>query len=428
MLYTLSPSIKVINGYKTGMIYDSFAGKLFEIDKITAGILLKANVFNSVCEIRNLFRKQLSCQKYKDSEIDIIISKLLNNNVFVKANQASLLPKFKLKIIPPENPSRSKIEITGKCNFRCKHCYALANADCPEIPKDKILLLITELNTLNVKKIQFTGGEPLLDSNIKEYISTALKYSMDTKVATNGSLLNDDLINFLVSNNIKVQISIYGLTHNIFAKLGIDKKHCTRVLQNAEKFAKLAPHLLLLTHTVTKDTLNEIQNFFDYAKSLGVKAILGRPFKIGRAVRNWNHLKVHASNPQVSQYFVEDIDSKNERVCFRCTPCRVDSIDIFSNGNVSTCVLMRKNNIVFGNIFKSTLSEIWNQPNRKYLSSIRVDNIPICRSCEYKYLCGGGCMAGAYSVIGRVDEPFPFCTQQKNIIQKYYMDTYAIKV
>ena len=154
MLYTLSPSIKVINGYKTGMVYDSCAEKLFEIDKITARILLKIKVFNSVSEIRSLFRRQLSHQKYKDSDIDTIISKLLNNNVFVKANHAKLLPKFQFKTIPPENPSRSKIEIIGKCNFKCKHCYASANSGCSQIPKEKVLSLIAELKSLNVRTIQ----------------------------------------------------------------------------------------------------------------------------------------------------------------------------------------------------------------------------------------------------------------------------------
>ena len=61
------------------------------------------------------------------------------------------------------------------------------------------------------------------------------------------------------------------------------------------------------------------------------------------------------------------------------------------------------------------------------LSSIFVDEIPICCSCEYKYLCGGGCMAGAYSLVGMVDEPFPYCRSQESRIRKYYKNIFGIQ-
>jgi radical SAM protein with 4Fe4S-binding SPASM domain len=281
------------------------------------------------------------------------------------------------------------------------------------------------LSALRVKHIEFTGGEPLLNTNLRGYIKHALSHSMKITVATNGMLLNDDIIDFFVSNNVHVQISLHGSLQKVSQKRRSKDIGTAAVVAKIRKIAELNPKLLSVTHTVGKDSINSIKNFIAYAKSINVKVILGRPFRVGRAVKNWDSIKVSCCEIPI-QCFVEDTEYKN--ISFRCSPCNMDSLNILYNGDVSTCVLLRTGTSILGNIYKSTLSDIWNSPKRKHLSSVRVDDIPICIYCEYKYICGGGCTAGSYSMVGKIGEPFPYCTFQRDRIKSYYEEKHNVEI
>lgn len=426
-MYCISPSIRIVVGYKASVIYDSRKRKLFEVDNDVGRILSKIRKFDSIDEVRALLKGSLAGSQYEERDLDIIISKLLHNEVYVPSNIAGSLPDFSFHIIPPETPERSKIEISGRCNFRCPHCYASATEDNTEIPREKVLSLIEELASLGVRKIQFTGGEPFLNPNVRDYIVKAREYSMDIRVATNASLLDEELISFLIYSNVEIQVSLYGLSEHTFLNFGISLGQYRKVHRNVEKIAKVAPNLLLLTHTITPHTVDEIDDFLNYARQLNIRVVLGRPFKVGRARHNWEHLKVFNDVFHTHKYFVEEELENDECNCFRRTPCRLNSLDILYNGDVSVCVLLRDKNIILGNIFRSTLRHAWESARRKYLSSIQVDNIPICCLCEYKYMCGGGCMAAAYSIVGKINEPFPFCSSQQDMIQSYYKNKCSIR-
>lgn len=40
--------------------------------------------------------------------------------------------------------------------------------------------------------------------------------------------------------------------------------------------------------------------------------------------------------------------------------------------------------------------EIWNQEKWKEFRNLTVDDLPVCKKCDDKYICGGGCRAHAY--------------------------------
>lgn len=82
------------------------------------------------------------------------------------------------------------IELTRKCNLRCKHClnssgHCVAN----ELTKEEVLSLIEELYKCGVQEIRFTGGEPLLFDGIFEAIQLASQKGLKTSLGTNGTLV-----------------------------------------------------------------------------------------------------------------------------------------------------------------------------------------------------------------------------------------------
>ncbi|HZP35906.1 MAG TPA: radical SAM protein [Methylomirabilota bacterium] len=85
------------------------------------------------------------------------------------------------------------IQITGTwCNLECRHCL---NASGPRAPwlkpldAETIRRAIAEAESLGVKEIYFTGGEPFLHGEILALIERALEVA-PTTVLTNGTLID----------------------------------------------------------------------------------------------------------------------------------------------------------------------------------------------------------------------------------------------
>ena len=423
-MFCLSPSIRIVDGFRSYVIYDSAARNAYEVNKELAELITRTKRFSSFEQFRAICRESLHRTRFSEPQLARLVEEIRKNGIYVPEPQLSSSPEFEFYVIPPKRPRRSKIEVTGDCNLMCRHCYARSGTQSRRLPRQEVVSSIKELRSLGVDFVEFTGGEPLLSPHIRDYIDTALALSMKVRLATNGTLLNDSLIRFLVSRHVQIQISLHELPKECSPQTNSERIQDPTVAENIMKIARLNPELLLLTHTVSKETLKAMASLRSYAANLHVKLMFGKPFKVGAATGNWGSLTI--SDRHLSGRCFDE-DAPGERMSLRCAPCNGDSLCILHDGSVSTCVLLRSTTAVIGNVHESSLSTIWKSDRSEYLSSIRVDDIPICSSCEYRYICGGGCMAGAYSLVGRMDRPFPYCAIQKKEVRQYYREEYGIK-
>ena len=133
------------------------------------------------------------------------------------------------------------LQVTQSCNLRCSYCaYSATDSNkqrhhCNKImdfsvAKDSVDFLIkNSLDAENVN-IGFYGGEPLLAFSLikkvvdyvnNEYYEKNISYS----ITTNGTILNENILDFFVKNNVNVTISLDGPAeihnlHRIYAKTG----------------------------------------------------------------------------------------------------------------------------------------------------------------------------------------------------------------
>lgn len=123
--------------------------------------------------------------------------------------------------------------ITNNCNLKCSYCYERATNlhDVKEMDlktvENTMVYFLENLNHPKVIGINFFGGEPLLNfSLIKNsrdlFNELANKYDVRFTygLTTNGTLINDEIREFLIENNVSIQVSIDGFedTHNINRK------------------------------------------------------------------------------------------------------------------------------------------------------------------------------------------------------------------
>ncbi len=69
-------------------------------------------------------------------------------------------------------PRSLDLEITSKCNLRCRYCYHFTSAGDvkDDLPKDEWLRFFQELNTCGVMTMTLAGGEPFCREDLKELI------------------------------------------------------------------------------------------------------------------------------------------------------------------------------------------------------------------------------------------------------------------
>lgn len=100
---------------------------------------------------------------------------------------------------------KATIDITSKCNLRCKHCYnseKYFKHKINELSDGELIELINELGKDGCDEINLLGGEPLLRNNILDILRTAHKYNIFISLTTNGTLINRDKYETIFKENL----------------------------------------------------------------------------------------------------------------------------------------------------------------------------------------------------------------------------------
>ncbi|MCF6157264.1 MAG: radical SAM protein [wastewater metagenome] len=163
------------------------------------------------------------------------------------------------------------IDITNRCNLRCKHCYFYAHdyEEKPELTDNEWIEKLESLKETDFPFYQcsWVGGEPLLRQAL---IERGMKYFKSNLVATNGTieLPNWPDVNFYISVDGKKN------THDTIRGKGCHD----RIKRNARR-----PELKILVSMVI-NTVNyqDIEYFIEEWKDVGVKGCL---FQIHTPIR-----------------------------------------------------------------------------------------------------------------------------------------------
>jgi len=100
--------------------------------------------------------------------------------------------------------------ITGKCNYRCKHCFMSApDAVLGELPHEKIMDIVNQLWDCGVMNVSLTGGEPLIRPDFLEIVDALLDRGIHINaIYSNGALVNEKLLRELDRRNIHPEFNM----------------------------------------------------------------------------------------------------------------------------------------------------------------------------------------------------------------------------
>ena len=122
---------------------------------------------------------------------------------------------------PYGRPTRSiRISVNNNCNLDCYYCHnegqAKSNIVMSPEQIEKILFLAKRLD---ITKVKFTGGEPLLRNDIADIIYRASKYMDDVSITTNGTLLSPIANDLKKSGLNRVNVSLDSINPEKYKKI-----------------------------------------------------------------------------------------------------------------------------------------------------------------------------------------------------------------
>jgi len=139
------------------------------------------------------------------------------------------------------------------------------------MPHDEVLRneeftrLIDIFVRMGIKKIRFTGGEPLIRKGFFDIISETVRMHPETDlcVTTNGTLLEEHIPDLKKYNVKKLNISLDTMSREKFHSLtGVD--HFNTVINNIERSLSADFFDVKVNGVLLKSTLDEIDEFLEY--------------------------------------------------------------------------------------------------------------------------------------------------------------------
>jgi len=162
-------------------------------------------------------------------------------------------------------PDSATLNITDRCCFRCIMCVQWKDTNKEELATEEWLDIIKQLKNAGVKKITFSGGEPLLREDIVELVRYAKELGCNISLFTNGYLLTKKKAEELVLNGVNFISMSVDATNNNFEEIrglrGSFKKieeSCETISEISKRYNTGASFSFLLM----KPTLNYLKDVF----------------------------------------------------------------------------------------------------------------------------------------------------------------------
>ena len=325
------------------------------------------------------------------------------------------------------------LQLSYKCNLRCKHCFNPKDKDKYEISFENAKKIIDEAYTLGITKVMITGGECSIHKDFLKIINYIRGKHLSLNFLTNAQMLyNDDFFQEVVSLfPHSIQISLYSMnpdTHDYITGIeGSHKKtlHVIKKLRENNINTAIACHQLKFN----KYHYKEISKF---AASIEAE-IKTDCFFIDNKKNNNSH--VQPSDKDIEEFYSykikETIKNKEKLRNFtksKLFVCRggIMNLNISPNLDITPC---NDFNYVLGNYNNVSLKDVLNNVVPEFKRRYIRDNLKECFKYEYCRYCDY-CPSRAMFDSGFMKKSPALCRHAKiyyNALQKLQQDSICNK-
>ncbi len=274
-----------------------------------------------------------------------------------------------------KSPKVMSLDITNKCNFRCKHCFNSSGDQSvycfeDELGDSEVLGFSEELCKLGLSQICICGGEPTLRIElVYKVVEMLKKNNIDVNMVSNGYLITQEMAKKLKMTGINsVQISVDGLgeIHDVFRNMAGSYQHAISAIE----YLVDAGIEVMVSCCPNQYNYLTLLMYFEYIYSLGVKKVrlmpflpLGRGETIGKDIM-LSDKQMYIVCQQISRWNLQNSDLQVEwgdpinhlyRMLFHNNR-KPEMICVCSNGDVKLTPYL---NYTVGNIRNESIEDIW---------------------------------------------------------------------
>ncbi len=334
---------------------------------------------------------------------------------------------------------------TNRCNLFCHHCYSKADANAKDsLSFAQICDTIPSMRKSGVKFVIFSGGEPLIRTDIFDIAHEMKRHGIMTYLSTNGMYINAKNAKKIKDTFDYIGISIDGIEeiHDFFR----GQKGSYQKAIEGIKHIQDAGGNAGIRFTLTKETQTSFYDMFDLAEKLKVhKLYISHLVYSGRGLEN---LKIDISKDERRKYVNFIIDkafeyyNNGDDMDIVTGNMEMDAVMLIKKfeQNYSKFVEPLKKNLkkwggnsagerlgnmdwegnikpdpffpkTVGNYLDTSFENIWIGDNDilKRLRETPRDISGICASCSFLDICNGGSRSRAYAISGDLYGEDPSC-------------------
>ena len=341
-------------------------------------------------------------------------------------------------------PRSVDLEITCRCNARCRYCYYLNNKGVvyEDLPTSRWIEFFGELGRAQVMRVCLAGGEAFMRQDVFELIDGIVRNRMRFQLLTNGRLLTREVARRLRDTKRcdSVQVSLDGARRetqesmrgkgsfdpalaairNLLAEGMGTTVRVTIHAYNIEDLPAVA-RLLLEEFKLPSFSTNSVSSLGTRSKY--GKGLLLTPAQRLRAMKVMADLdkkypgRIEASAGPLAEWksFAE---MEAARSSGRPIPgrgrlvgcgCIFSRIAVRADGAYVPCVMLPQ--LVLGYIGRDSLEDVWRNSSQfnalRERVNISLETFEECRGCEYIQSCTGNCAGTTLSLLGNANRPSP---------------------
>ncbi|MBO4316879.1 MAG: heme b synthase [Mailhella sp.] len=340
-------------------------------------------------------------------------------------------------------------EVTRSCNLACKHCRAEAHPEPypGELSTEQAKALIDTFPEVGSPIIIFTGGDPMMRSDVYELIAYATAKGLRCVMSPNGTMITPETARKIRDAGVqRCSISIDGpdaASHDAFRMVPGAFDASMRGIE----YLKQAGVPFQINTTVTKSNLHSFKDIFRLCERLGASAWhifllvpMGRGAEIQEEVitareyedvLNWlydfrKHTDMFLKATCAPHYYrIMRQRAKEDGIAVTRDTFGMDAMSRGCLGGTGFCFISHTGQLQpcgyltldCGNVLQTPFPKLWRETAWFKKFRDRSSYEGKCGKCEYHPVCGG-CRARAHAMTGDPMGPEPLCLYQPKAASK----------
>jgi uncharacterized protein len=343
-------------------------------------------------------------------------------------------------------PSAVYFNPTERCNLNCSYCYIPESMrqSGGEMSPEQLLAALgilkeyfrTTVPEGRRPQIIFHGSEPMM---AREAVFAGIEQYKDDfhfGVQTNGTLLDDDALEFLTSRGIGIGLSLDGhegavadLTRKNWSGEGFFKK----VVSTIEKLKGYPNYNVICT--ATSENCASLPSIVDFFHSMEVPIGMLNPVRCTREGAR----RIKPADEELSRYYLAALDRSYElyqqtgrklvianfanvlvsivapmarRLMCDISPCGGGRcfFAVGAKGDLFPCSeFVGVPEFNGGNLFRDNIEDVLKSRAFTLVTGRKVEDIDPCSQCAIRHFCGSPCPAEAHEMNGGMTRPGAFC-------------------